>query len=287
MYLPDLLWKYRRPITLILLIGLSCLLMIDSLHRRWVSRASREIVLGAVSPVQKTSESVYDGGRNALSIIPDFFRTRAQNVALKKHVGQLEQEIADLREQLLQERRLIGLTAFANATQGPKIIARVIGASPTAWFSTVIIDKGASDGVRKYLPALSSSGLAGYVVEVYGKTSKLLLLTDSNSRVGVVVQRTRARGVVQGNDEGGCVLKYLEATADVQTGDVLLTSGGSRIYPAGLLVGRVGEVKGKPGTLFKWADVLPVTDFGKIEEVAIIVVALPQEIEPGSGTESN
>ncbi|MBI5116535.1 rod shape-determining protein MreC [Candidatus Poribacteria bacterium] len=282
MYLPDFLWKYKRPITLILLVGMSCLLMIDSLHRRWVSRASIEIASEAVSPLQKTAESMYAGGRNALDIVPDFFRTRAQNAALRKQAGQLQQEIALLREELLREQRLSALAAFTNKIEGPKIVARVIGASPTPWFGEVTIDRGNSHGVRMYLPALSSYGLAGYVVETRGHTSKVLLLTDSSSRVGVVVQRSRAQGIVQGNDEGGCILKYLESTADVQKGDVLLTSGNSRIYPMGLLVGQVGEVKSKPGTLFKWATVTPATDFGKLEEVALIVTAVASEIKTES-----
>jgi rod shape-determining protein MreC len=258
---------------------MSCLLMIDSLHRRWVSQASIEIVSEAASPLQKTAQGIYDGGRNALDVIPDFFRTRAQNAALRKQAGQLQQEIALLREQLLREQRLSALAAFSDKIEVPKIVARVIGASPTPWFGEVTIDKGNSHGVRMYLPALSSYGLAGYVIEAHGHTSKVLLLTDSSSRVGVVVQRSRAQGVVQGNDEGGCILKYLESTADVQKDDVLLTTGNSRIYPIGLLVGRVGEVKSKPGTLFKWANVAPATDFGKLEEVAIILTTIPPEIK--------
>jgi rod shape-determining protein MreC len=251
--------------------------MIDSLHRRWVARSGSQVVLGLASPVQATSESIHDGGRNLFSIVSGFFTARAQNTALRKRVGELEQEIVALKEQLLEERRLLELADFTGRVEDPKLIARVIGTNPTAWFSAVMVNKGSSHGARKGLPALSSSGLAGYVIEVYLYSSKVLLLTDSNSKVGVVAQRSRAQGVVQGDDEGGCVLKYLEPTADISEGDVLVTSGNSRIYPRGLRVGYVGEIKNRPGNLFQWARVVPATDFEKIEEVAIIVTAQTPE----------
>lgn len=284
MYLPDFFWKYRRPIVLIVLLCLSCLLMIDSLHRRWVAQLSSELVLGFAYPVQKASQGIYDGGRNVLSVIPDFFRSRAQNVALKKRVGELEQEIASLREQMLAEQRFRALTLFGTQIEAPKLVARVIGTNPTAWLGTVMLDKGASAGVRKGMPAVSYSGLAGHVIEVYHYSSKLLLLTDSNSRVGVIVQRSRAQGVVQGDDEGGCVLKYLEPTADIVEGDILVTSENSYIYPKGLLVGTVGELRKRPGNLFQWGRVIPATDFQKLEEVAIILTPRQPALAGGEQT---
>lgn len=281
MYLPDLFWKYRRPLILIALLGLSCLILVDSLHRRWVARAGGQVVLGLTFPIQKTAESANAGRRSVVSLIPDFFRTRAQNVVLEKRVDELEQEIVMLRERMLRERRVRDLVEFTEATQGQKLIARVIGADPTAWFSSVIVDKGYSAGVRIYLPAVSSAGLAGYVAEVYRYSSKVFLLTDSNSKVGVVVQRSRARGVLQGDDAGGCVLKYLSPTADVREGDILVTFGNSRIYPQGLLVGRVVELENRPGNLFQLARVAPETDFEKLEEIAIILTPQTQEASLG------
>jgi rod shape-determining protein MreC len=67
------------------------------------------------------------------------------------------------------------------------------------------------------------------------------------------------------------VLKYLEPTGDVQDGDMVVTSGNSFIYPKGLAVGHVAEVKSEPGNLFKFARVIPETKFERLEEVAIIV----------------
>jgi rod shape-determining protein MreC len=284
LYLPDFFWKNRRVIILAALLGFSCLIIIDTLHRGNVSRISSEILHGVSVPAQKATESANDGGRRVLSIIPDFFRARVENKALRRRVGELEQEVVSLREQLLREHRLQQLGQFAGPLGGRKIVARVVGTDPTAWFNTVIVDKGATDNVRRYLPAVSSSGLAGCVIEVYRYSSKILLLTDSNSKVSIVVQRSRARGVAQGDDAGGCMLKYVESTADIIEGDVVVTSGNSYLYPNGLLVGYVDELKKEPGSLFQWAHMTPATDFKKLEEVAIIITPerlredVPEEI---------
>lgn len=284
LYLPDFFWKYRHRIILLALLGLSILIMIDSLRRRSVTRASNEVLHTLSLPVQKASESGSDGAHEVLSTVPDFFKVRAQNAALRKRVGELEQEVISLEERLLRERRLHELIDFADPIGERRIIARVVGADPSTWFSTVMVDKGTSDNVPiRYLPAVSSSGLAGCVINVYPHSSEILLLTDPNSRVSVVVQRSRARGVVQGDDAGGCVLKYVESTGDLKGGDVLLTSGNSHIYPNGLLVGHVDELKKESGSLFQWAHVVPATDFERLEEVAIILTPERLGEEPARG----
>ena len=271
MYLPDFFWKYRRPITLLVILAIFCLTMLDSIHRKWVSRAGGELVFGVAFPIQKLSESAYDGSRNVFSLVPSFFRVRAQNTALRNRIGELEREVSALKEEISQEERLQKLTDFTERVETAKLVARVIGTNPTTWFSTVIIDKGSGDGVSMYLPVLSSAGLVGCVIETHRFSSKVLLLTDSNLKVSVIVQRSRARGVVQGDNAGGCVLKYVESTADVRKGDLLLTSGNSHIYPSGLPVGHVEEQRKKPGSLFQWAYVNPVTDIRKLEEVAVML----------------
>ncbi len=245
--------------------------MIDSLSVRWVERAGAKLILTAAYPVQKISESAKDGGKDAAFMASDFFKNRAENTALRKRIGELEQEVVALREQMVRERRIGALAEYAEKVEGAKLNARVIGANPTVWFSIVIVDKGLSDGVEQFMPAVSSSGLAGYVLEADGPTSKVMLLTDPRCKVSVVTQRSRARGVVQGSETGECLLKYVESTADVKVGDVLITSGNSEIFPEGLLVGRIVSLESRPGDLFQRAEVAPATDFEKLEEVAIIL----------------
>jgi len=262
--------------------------MIDSLHSRWVERVGDEIVLDVTSPIQTSMRGAYDGARNVLMIVPDFFRARAENVFLRKQVGELEQQVIALKEELRQERRVRGLLDYSEKFESQKIIARVIGTNPTSWFSTILVDKGSVHGVRENLPVLSSSGLVGHVIETSYFTSKILLLNDPDSKVSVIVEKQRTQGVVQGDSGNGCLLKYIESTADIEDGDLVITSGYSHIYPKGLIVGEITDIRNSPGNLFQWARVVPRTDFRKIEEVAILLLPEVREIPaPLDGADQN
>jgi rod shape-determining protein MreC len=289
LYLPDLFWKYKRPITLAALLGVSCLVMVDSLQERWVARAGGQLVHTTAYPIQKTSQSAGEGAGYVLSLLPDIFRVKAQNSALRQRVGALEHEVATLREAIFHGQNLVDIAEFSRDIEGRKLTARVIGASPTAWFNVVIVDRGSSDGVERFMPVVSASGVAGYIMEVYRYSSKVMLLTDPNSKISVISQRSRARGVVQGSEVRGCVLKYVETTADLAEGDILITSGNSRIYPEGLIVGRIKHLAKRPGEFFQEALVAPETDFARLELVAIILESrtlegIGLEVEtPGKG----
>jgi cell shape-determining protein MreC len=97
----------------------------------------------------------------------------------------------------------------------------------------------------------------------------VLLLTDPNSGVDVLVQRTRVRGIVSGLLEKGAILKYVKRADDVQAGDRLVTSGLDGIFPKGVSVGRVARVSRKDRGLFLYAEVTPTADASRIEEVLV------------------
>lgn len=257
--------------------------MIDSLHSRWVERVGNEFVLDVTSPIQTSMRGAYNGARNVLMIVPDFFHARAENVFLRNQVGQLEQQVIALKEELRQERRVRSVVEYSEKFESRKIIARVIGTNPTGWFSTVLVDKGRVHGVRNNLPVLSSSGLVGHVIETSYFSSKVLLLNDPDSKVSVIVEKERTQGVVQGDSENGCLLKYIESTADIKDGDLVITSGYSHIYPKGLIVGEITDIRNMPGNLFQWARVVPRTDFRRLEEVAILLVPEIHEVPAHGG----
>jgi rod shape-determining protein MreC len=113
-------------------------------------------------------------------------------------------------------------------------------------------------------------GLLGRVVSVTARTAKVLLLTDPNSGVDVLVQRTRARGIVSGSLESGTILKYVKRTEDIQEGDRLITSGVDGVFPKGLWVGTVVKVRKQSLGLFQHVEVLPAVNFARAEEVLVV-----------------
>jgi len=113
-------------------------------------------------------------------------------------------------------------------------------------------------------------GVVGQVVGVTPYAAKVLLLTDPNSGIDVLVQRTRSRGIVSGSLDSGTVLKYVKRSEDVQEGDRLMTSGIDGIFPKGMMVGTVIKVRKQNIGLFQFIEVLPAVQTSRIENVLVV-----------------
>ena len=113
-------------------------------------------------------------------------------------------------------------------------------------------------------------GVVGRVVDVAARSAKVLLLTDPNSGIDVMVQRTRARGIVSGSLENGTVLKYIKRTEDVQVGDRLITSGLDGVFLKGLMVGTVTKVRKESLGLFQVIEVMPAVSLARTEIVLVV-----------------
>jgi rod shape-determining protein MreC len=97
-----------------------------------------------------------------------------------------------------------------------------------------------------------------------------LLLTDPNSGIDVLVQRTRARGIVSGSLENGTILKYVKRSEDIQEGDRLLTAGTDGVFPKGMMAGTVIKVTKQHIGLFQFVEVLPAVQSARVENVLVV-----------------
>jgi len=118
---------------------------------------------------------------------------------------------------------------------------------------------------------VNASGVVGRIVSVSPNYAKVLLIIDQNSAVDCLVQRSRDRGMVRGQSAQVCRLDYMVKSASVKEGDGVITSGLGRVFPKGLPVGTILNVKEGDGALFKEIAVTPAVDFSKLEEVLVIL----------------
>ncbi len=167
--------------------------------------------------------------------------------------------------QLLEVRKILPSDA------GRMVFARVIGRSPSAWNRVFLIDKGVRQGIRINQPVLSDQSLVGKIIETGPDVSKVLLITDPNSKIGVLIQRTRQQGVLYGTFSGECRIKYLSLDAEVKNTDVVESAGYGGFFPKGLLIGTVQRAWREPAQIYQVAQVKPATDLSRVEEVACLV----------------
>ncbi len=182
----------------------------------------------------------------------------------------LSRRIDELKILSDENERLKNFINFRKNIPYYTVPASIIGRDPSNWSNSIIIDKGSGDGVRQNRAVLSTKGLVGRVLEVGRRSAKILLISDPNSKVGVMIQRNRQGGILTGRPDGRCKMIYISLDSDVAPGDKVITAGLGEIFPKGVLVGEVIKVDKEPGRLYKYAVVKTADDLSRLEEVLCI-----------------
>lgn len=211
--------------------------------------------------------------------IESISQLRAENARLKAEVDRLSQEavlVPELQRENAELRAELGFTR--SDPQFKWISARIIGFDPSNLVHAIIIDQGTRSGVAVGMTVVTPLGLVGEVVQVTPNTAKVLLVTDVSSSVDSLVQANRAKGLINGSRGGQLTMTYIPQGVKVQAGDRVVTSGMSGVFPAGLLVGTITEVHQNDVDLYQDAKVQPAVDFGRVEDVMVIVNHLPTKL---------
>lgn len=269
--------RHRSLVLLLGVILLQVLFLAVQIKRDAQGRLIRVWTVGAVSPFEKAGAygvwHIRDTWRHYFALRD----TSKENEQLKHENDALKLQIAQLQSKAAETDRLAALLNFKQAhADVPMLAARVIGASADTVSQTIYLDRGEREGVRKNMGVITPDGVVGKVIEAYGNTSQVLLLTDKDSGVGAMLAESRAQHPVGGTGEAVLSMKYVPNEDDsVKTGEAVLTSGMDRIFPRGLPVGTVAEIKG--GNPFKQIRIKPSADLNRLEEVIVLLTLRPLE----------
>ncbi|CAO3418238.1 rod shape-determining protein MreC [Azospirillum argentinense] len=252
----------------LMMVGRIDALSVDSARAR-VTDAFAPI-LDAISRPAATAAHVVESVVEVQNAFEENQRLKAENARL------LQWKQAALR----LEAENISLRSLLKATPEPAssfITARVIAAPGSSFLRTLVVTAGRRDGVRKGQAAIAGSGLVGRVIEVGEWSARVLLLTDINTRIPVVLERSRQRAVMAGDNSDQTRLLYLPPEAPVQVGERVVTSGHGGQFPPGLPVGVVSSA-GERGV-----RVQPNVDLSRVEHLQLVEFSLPgSEAEPSS-----
>jgi len=232
-------------------------------------------LLGALSPLQSGVGAIVGGMGEAWRGWTFHRETYEQNRRLEGRVRQLETELQARSFQAQETQRLRELLGLRLAVPMDTVAAQVVSRDGVPWFRTLTLDRGEADGIALNDPVMSPTGVVGRVFAVGPHAARVQVLLDRDGAAGVLVERSRVSGVVSGqvsSQAAGAedlVLKYVPERSDVVVGDVVVTSGLDRIYPKGLVVGRVQFV-GKGSGLFRDIRVEPSARFDRLEEVLVV-----------------
>jgi len=280
--------KHKLLRLLIIYLSISLLLLIFRTGR--TVKVGRALFLYLLAPNPRiVSKLLSETGRIGRSI-SQLVSAREENKILQERITSLLQEKEKLQETISESKRLKRILNYQEETPYELVSARVVGWTPSLFSSALLIDKGINQGFEKDTPMVAwqeggnsqDPGVADFSLRLNGMAvvgrisesgpdmSKVLLITDANSELAAMVQRSREKGVIAGTGKRVLLLKYLSPTADLEIGDLIITSGMGRIFPAGLVIGSVEEVLRGVGGLEKRAWVVPRVNINQLEDVQII-----------------
>lgn len=263
--------KMMMIVGVIILIVLNIILLTVTSKRHVAPGGTERVAVSLVAPFQTVVS-------RSLRFVRDIWRHYFFIVSVAKENERLRKELSfsveknnQCREIELSNLRLLNFLNFRKTFDRNVLSAEVIGKDPSPWFKTIIIDKGTVDGVEKGFPVVLPEGIVGQVINVSNNYSKVLLIVDWNSAVDGLVQRTRARGIIKGCAPNQCFFKYALRKHDIQTGDIIVSSGLDQVYPKGLRLGHVSEIVKNSSGIFQDVSVTPFVDFEKLEEVMVVM----------------
>ncbi|MBD1574503.1 rod shape-determining protein MreC [Vibrio sp. S17_S38] len=231
----------------------------------------RYLLNSTVSPLQYAANlprSMFDGMYERFNSLKTLVNN---NNALKNEVLGLKGDLLLLKQYQEENNRLRQLLGSPYIRDEKKIVTEVMAVDSSPYTHQVVVNKGRSDGVYEGQPVINEKGIVGQVVNVSAHNSRVLLLTDSNSSIPVQVLRNDIRIIASGSgDIDSIQLEHVPTSTDIQTGDLLVSSGLGGRYPEGYPVGYVTSVKNDNRRPFAQITAKPVVEFDRLRYLLLV-----------------
>jgi rod shape-determining protein MreC len=203
---------------------------------------------------------------------------RSENSRMQDENLRLRLELVRLSQDAGQAQRLQALLKFKEEVISQTVAAQVIGTSGSDNSRLIYIDKGSNDGIKPDMAVIVPEGIVGKILRVFPTASQVLKIDDQSSGVGALLETARLQGILHGTPSGQTFVNYIMADEKIDVGELVVTSGGDQIFPKGLPIGRVVQVK--PGQeSFLNIRVKPAAPLNRLEEV--LVITRVDERQPG------
>jgi rod shape-determining protein MreC len=253
----------QRFAYLLLVLGAFALMVLGKADIVLIDRVKTS-VSDAVEPVLGFFSEPASRVAGAMQEVRTLSDLRAENARLANENERLRhwQEVARRLE--VENQGLRQLSHLIIEPQPSFVTARVIADAGGAFVRSVLINAGNRAGLGKGNAVMTGDGLIGRVSELGERSARVLLITDLNSRIPVVLERSRERALMAGDNSGRPRLLYLGTSVQPPAGERVLTSGDGGIFPAGLPVGAIAETH--DGSV----RVQPLVDFTRLDFVRVI-----------------
>ena len=244
------------------------LLLSFQITRNHDVRLIRVWAVAILDPFERSLGKLVDNTTRAWRTYQELWQAHQQNQELHLQLVATRTELQQVSERAGEVERLRTLLEFKSRFPYQTVAAEVIAASPGEGSNAVFIDKGTDYGLAADLAVITPSGIVGKTIAVFPHTAQVLLITDSASGVGCLLEKSRIQGILKGSSHNLCQLQYVMNEEQIPVGETLITSGLDQIYPKGLPVGAV--VQTGDGNIYKQIIIKPAATLNRLETVLVI-----------------
>jgi rod shape-determining protein MreC len=268
----------QRFALVVLVVGAFVAMLIGKADTVLVENA-RVWALDLASPALEAIARPVAVANRAIADLKEFASLRQENARLREENSRLLAWQTAARRLENENDRLRELSQFREGPEASFITARIVGDSVSAYVRGALLNVGRKAGVTSGQGVVTGEGLAGRIAEVGDNSARVLFVTDVNSRLPVLVERTRERAILAGDNSAQMRLLLLQGVAGVQKGDRIITSGDGGSFPVGIPVGEVVQA-GTEGSV----RVRPFADFSRLEFVRVVDYGVTGLVGGSSGT---
>jgi len=227
--------------------------------------------------LQKGLNYISDGVGGTTNKYVNLISIKKNNKRLLKEVSKLKMSSAAYQEIKLENERLKAMLKLKERNPMTLLASTVVAEDLLSENQTLTIDKGVREGLSEQMGVLGLNGVIGNILKASKKRAQVLLLTDRFFVAEGVIQRSREKLIIEGTGDLSITARHIRASIDVQVGDLIVTSGGDSIFPKGLPLGIVEDIKVSNAGITKTAQIKPLADLFNAEE--LFVITEPGEIE--------
>lgn len=228
-------------------------------------------IVTVTAPIQSMISLTIDHAARFMQNYIFLINTRRDFSQVVEENRKLLNTIHNFKEIEAENKRLRALLQFQEKVEDRKITAQVIAKDVSSEFRSIRINKGSNAGIQRGMAVVTHEGIVGRILRVTADYSDVITMLDNLSSIDSIVQRSRARGLIEGATDTTCILRYALRTDDIEVGDVIVSSGLDGVYPKGLMLGNVIKVEKKSFGVTQNVEVQPSVDFSKLEEVLVII----------------
>jgi rod shape-determining protein MreC len=240
----------------------------------------QDLILRPITSLQSWIALRVTATRDFITSPRDVATLRSEIARLESEVSRLQEEIITLREQSSEAEILAALLDYARSRPDSSYKGvNVIGRDVSPFLRSIWIGAGSDDGISRGMPVVTNRGLVGRVVEVFPSIARVQLITDPEAAVNVLMQQSRADGVLSAQLNGELRVDLIDQSAELSRGELVLTSGLGGKYPADIPIGQIISIRRRDYELFQQAVIQSTVDLDEVDIVLVVINFQPLPLE--------